>query len=245
MRVGTAGWSIPTATRSQFPAEGSHLQRYAQMFGCAEINSSFYKSHRPSTYAAWAAQTPPAFRFAVKLPQAITHAGRLRRAHEPLVRFLGEVEGLGDRLGALLVQLPPSLAFEARPVGNFFELLRALHAGSIVCEPRHVSWFVPAADRVMRDWHIGRVAADPSRFTNADICGGWCDLDASDMVLYHRWHGSPRMYWSRYSGAWVQARAQQAKALPDTVEHWFIFDNTAGGGAAENALEFQALCISR
>lgn len=245
VRIGTAGWSIPTASKPHFPSEGSHLQRYAQAFICAEINSSFYKSHRSSTYAAWAAQTPATFRFAVKLPQVITHTGRLRRAREPLMRFLGEVEGLEERLGVLLVQLPPSMAYEARPVGNFFELLRALHAGSIVCEPRHASWFTPAAERAMRDWHIGRVAADPAHFTNADVCGGWRDPGASDVVLYHRWHGSPRMYWSRYSGPWLQAMAQQTLALPDAVDRWFIFDDTAGGAATDNALEFQALCNPR
>ena len=244
LRTGTAGWSIPSARSSEFVAEGSHLQRYAHAFGCVEINSSFYKSHRPSTYASRASQTSADFRLSVKLPQAVTHDSRLRRALDPLKRFLGEVEGLEDRLGVLLMQLPPSLAFEAKPVGNFLELFRALHAGSIVCELRHASWFTPAADRLMQDWRVSRAAADPAHFPDADVCGGWMGHDEPGAVLYHRWHGSPRMYWSSYSDAWLDQRSALALDLPDTVERWFVFDNTASGAATQNALAFQRRCAA-
>jgi len=73
LRIGCAGWSLPRALWSEFPPEGSHLQHYAQRFGAAEIDTSFYRPHRRETYARWAASTPPDFRFAVKLPKA---AGR-------------------------------------------------------------------------------------------------------------------------------------------------------------------------
>jgi len=119
MRIGTAGWTISRETSPSFAGEGRHLQRYARVLDCAEINSSFHRSHRVEVYQRWATETPPGFRFAVKLPRSITHEGRLRRAREPLCRFLGEAAGLGDRLGVILVQLPPSFAFEARPVRTF------------------------------------------------------------------------------------------------------------------------------
>jgi uncharacterized protein YecE (DUF72 family) len=236
IRTGTAGWSIPSASKPLFPEQGSHLQRYARTFGCAEINSSFYKSHQASTYAAWAAQTPESFRFSAKLPQTITHAQRLRRVRKQLEQFLGEVAGLEQRLSVLLVQLPPSLAFEARAVGNFFELFRALHSGAIVCEPRHASWFTSSAEKLMTEWHICRAAADPARFAGADACGAWPE------VYYHRWHGSPRMYWSHYSTEWIELQSAAALTLPGTAERWFVFDNTAGGGAIPNAWQFQASC---
>ena len=79
-RIGTAGWSIPKAVANAFPASGSHLARYAQVLNAAEINTSFYRNHRPEVYARWAAQTPDGFRFAVKLPRTITHDQRLRAA---------------------------------------------------------------------------------------------------------------------------------------------------------------------
>src|SRR5688572_19432683 len=111
-RIGCAGWSIPREHAAEFPVEGTHLQRYAQRFPAVEINSSFYRPHRPETYARWAASTPDGFRFAVKVPREITHTRRLREVDEPLERFLAEAGALGEKLGPLLVQLPPSLQFE-------------------------------------------------------------------------------------------------------------------------------------
>ena len=76
VRVGTAGWALPVAFRDQFPADGSHLARYASVFGAVEINSSFYRAHLRSTYSRWAASVPEDFRFSVKMPKTITHSYR-------------------------------------------------------------------------------------------------------------------------------------------------------------------------
>jgi uncharacterized protein YecE (DUF72 family) len=237
-RIGTAGWSIPRALAESFPGDGSHLARYAAVLTCAEINSSFSRSHRPEVYARWAAQTPVGFRFAVKLPRAITHEGRLRRAHPALERFLAEVAGLGERLGVLLVQLPPSLVFEPRPVRSFFALLAELHGGPVVCEPRHATWFKPAADRLLVKLRVGRVAADPARWPAAAVPGGWLGPagDGAGAVVYYRWHGSPRIYYSAYSETWLQARAAELKCWPAAADCWCVFDNTASGAAASDAL---------
>ncbi|APW36850.1 hypothetical protein RD110_06290 [Rhodoferax koreense] len=241
MVAGTAGWSVPRALAEDFPGDGSHLARYARVLDCAEINTSFYRSHRPEVYARWAAQTPPGFRFAVKLPRAVTHDQRLRGARAPLERFKAEVTGLGDRLGVLLVQLPPSLAYEARPVRTFFDLLAGLFETSVVCEPRHLSWFEPAADRMLVKLRVGRVAADPARCPAAAVPGGWLGPagDGAGAVLYHRWHGSPRIYYSAYGDAWLRAQAEQLQRWPASAERWCIFDNTASGAAASDALRLR------
>jgi uncharacterized protein YecE (DUF72 family) len=247
MRIGTAGWTISREAAASFPGEGRHLQRYAQVLGCAEINSSFHRSHRVEVYERWAAQTPPDFRFSAKLPRSITHEGRLRRAREPLRRFLAEAAGLGERLAVILVQLPPSFAFEARPVRNFFGLLAESFGGAVVCEPRHASWFTPAADRVLTAARVSRAAADPARWPEAARPGGWMGPagDGAGAVLYHRWHGAPRMYWSRYELAWVRERAGELRRWPADADCWCIFDNTAGGGAISNALELRSLLAER
>jgi uncharacterized protein YecE (DUF72 family) len=240
--IGTAGWSIPREVASSFPGEGRHLERYARVLNCAEINSSFHRSHSARVYQRWAAQTPPGFRFSVKVPRTITHEGRLRRAREPLQRFLNEVAGLGDRLGVLLVQLPPSLAFETRPVCTFFRVLAELFDGSVVCEPRHPSWFTPTADAWMATLNVSRAAADPARWPGASVPGGWLSAqgDGQGAVLYYRWHGAPRMYWSRYTHQWLAQRAEELRQRPADADCWCIFDNTAGGGAMSNALDFLA-----
>src|SRR6186713_1499803 len=134
LRIGTAGWGLPRVWRGEFPAEGSYLERYAARFDAAEINSSFYRQHRRGVYERWAAAVPPEFRFAVKVPRAITHDQSLVAADVLLEVFLEEVAGLGSRLGPLLVQLPPSLAMNEEHAEEFFETLRRLHAGPVALE---------------------------------------------------------------------------------------------------------------
>ena len=171
--IGTAGWAIPRASAGRCPSSGTHLERYARTFACAEINSSFYRPHSPVTYARWAASTPEDFRFAVKVPQLITHSQQLRRARTPFEQFLAETSGLGDRRGPLLVQLPPSFAFEPRAAARFFAVVRDRYGGTVVCEPRHPTWFEARADALMRRFAVARVAADPAITGESRVPGGW------------------------------------------------------------------------
>ena len=124
VRIGCAGWSIPKGYGDRFPRKGTHLVRYAARFPAVEINSSFYRPHRPTTYARWAASVPEDFRFSVKAPKLPTHERRLVGVGDVLDSFLAEATRLGDRLGPLLVQLPPSLSFSADVAEMFFSELR-------------------------------------------------------------------------------------------------------------------------
>jgi uncharacterized protein YecE (DUF72 family) len=227
-RIGCAGWSIPKQQVALFQPNGSHLERYAQRFNAAEINSSFYRPHLPTTYARWAAATPDGFAFAVKMPKAITHTRRLASVAEPLERFLGEVRSLGAKLGPLLVQLPPSLAFDVKVAGAFFTMLRERFDGDIVCEPRHPSWSSAEAEDLLITWQVARVAADPEPVPAAATLRGWRGL------AYYRLHGSPEIYESAYSKTYLNALAQKIAALGTPA--WCIFDNTARGAATTNAL---------
>src|SRR3954469_14763579 len=105
LRIGTAGWSIPKEHAAPFPTTGSHLERYGAVFNAVEINSSFYRPHRRATYERWAASVPADFRFAVKVPKAVTHEHRLKDVGDRLDRFIAEVGGLGPTRGPLLVQM--------------------------------------------------------------------------------------------------------------------------------------------
>jgi len=230
--IGTAGWSIPRVAADRFGGDGTHLQRYARVLHGAEINSSFHRSHAPGTYAKWAASTPPEFRFAVKVPRIITHDQKLRRARAALERFLNESAALGSKRGPLLVQLPPSLAFDARVAARFFALMRQRYAGAVVCEPRHATWFSPAADALLIRHQVARVAADPPPAPGADQPGGWRGL------TYFRLHGSPRKYWSRYSSAYIEALARTMAVAEGDA--WCVFDNTASGAALQNAWELHS-----
>jgi uncharacterized protein YecE (DUF72 family) len=229
--IGTAGWSIPRLSAHRCEGGGSHLQRYGRTFNGAEINSSFHRPHAAATYAKWAAATPARFRFAVKLPRTITHEQKLRRARLPLERFLEESSGLGSRRGPLLVQLPPSLAFDRRVAATFFDLLRARYEGLVVCEPRHQTWFSTDVDAFLTRYRVARVAADPAAAAGAELPGGWTGIS------YFRLHGSPRKYWSRYSEDYIGKLAETLLRSARQSDTWCVFDNTASGAALENAWE--------
>jgi uncharacterized protein YecE (DUF72 family) len=234
--VGCAGWSLPLAVQPQFGEGASHLARYATRFAVTEINSSFHRAHRRAVYERWAAAVPDDFRFSAKLPKVITHERRLVDCGEPLREFLGQAQGLGAKLACLLVQLPPSLTFDAATAGAFLERLRASFAGALALEPRHASWFGVEADALLQSLQVARVLADPVRHEPGRQPGGWRGR------IYLRLHGSPRVYYSSYPRELLQALADRLRlAQGEGAEAWCIFDNTASGAAAVDALELQSL----
>jgi uncharacterized protein YecE (DUF72 family) len=229
--IGTAGWSIPRAEQRRFPPGASHLARYAQALPAVEINSTFYRPHRAATFERWAASVPRAFRFSIKMPRAITHDQRLAGSTPLLASFLAELAPLGSRLGCLLVQLPPSLAFDARVARAFFAALRRRFDRGVALEPRHASWLESRADGLLREFEVARVAADPPRAAGGGEPGGWPGL------AYFRLHGSPRVYYSSYEPGFLDALAGKLRALRRRrVPTWCIFDNTTLGAATGNAL---------
>ena len=238
IRIGTAGWSFPRAL-PDFPAEDTGLERYAAVFDCVEINSSFYRPHQRKTYERWAASTPANFRFAVKVPKAITHERRLADIAEPLARFLDECGGLGEKLGPLLIQLPPSLKLDTGLVERFLTGWRQATSAASVLEPRHVSWFTPEADALLAAFEIARVAADPAVVPEAAEPGGWPGL------VYRRLHGSPVIYESAYGAAALATLAGRLKDEAKTAQTWTVFDNTKFGAATTDALAVMALTLPR
>ena len=233
IRVGTAGWQIPRTSAGAFPAEGSTLERYAATFNAVEINSSFYRPHKPAIYARWAASTPDNFRFSLKLPKTITHEARLIDVAQPLMLFLDQARALGAKLGVLVIQLPPSLKFDAAVAEAFLRLLRSQADEAAALEPRHETWFGDEANALLDAHRVARIGADPARAPTAGEPGGWRGL------TYLRLHGSPRMYVSTYHDAQIGALAGALQADP-AREAWCMFDNTMLGGAAANALDLQS-----
>jgi uncharacterized protein YecE (DUF72 family) len=229
--VGTAGWAIPRAVAAEFLSEGTLLERYADRFDGVEINSTFYRSHRASTYARWRDAVPSRFRFAVKMPKAISHEKRLASVERELSQFLLETSELGERRGPLLLQLPPKFAFDELVAAGFFHLARTLSTGPMVIEPRHPSWFTPEAESLLIDFGIARVGADPPRDVLGMTPGGFRGL------TYLRLHGAPRIYFSSYD----DARLGEVAGI---IRHsagpcWCVLDNTASGAAASDALRLQ------
>ena len=235
VRLGCAGWSLSSAVADRFPDGGSHLERYAQVFDAVEINSSFYRPHRPATYAKWRYSVPEDFRFSAKLPRTITHDQRLQDVGALLTTFLAEVGELQDKLGCLLVQLPPSLAFDAQVADGFFALLRNHTDAGLACEARHASWFTDDAAALFTRYDVASVDADPRPVDAARPQG-----DAA--LAYVRLHGAPKIYYSDYDDDRLAAFADQVRAQRDAGKQvWCVFDNTAQGHAVPNALRLAEL----
>lgn len=231
LHIGYAGWALPKAEQPAFPAEGTHLQRYGARLSAVEINSSFYRPHRPATYARWAGSVPDDFRFAVKAPRTITHERRLSDAEDLLREFLAQISALGEKLGCVLIQLPPSLVFDFATAETFLVSLRDQHAGAVALEPRHPSWFVEEPTELLEEHRVARVAADPAPVPAAGEPGGWLG------TAYYRLHGSPRVYYSAYDEAYLRGLAMRLACTAEGAENvWCIFDNTALGAATRNAL---------
>lgn len=221
--IATAAWSIPKSVADLFPEEGSGLARYASVFNGVEINSTFYRRHKTSTFERWAGATPEGFRFAVKIPKAITHRQAMKNIRHPFAIFLEDISALGGKRGPLLCQLPPSLRFEPGTFEAAFDTMRALDQGPIVIEVRHESWASEQAIALLQRYSIDRVLADPALV--------WPASDFRQSPRYVRLHGKPKVYHSKYTDE--EIKAFSTLLAPDS---WCVFDNTASGAAIENAL---------
>ena len=221
--IATAAWSIPKKVGNRFAKGGSGLTRYASVFEGVEINSTFYRRHKTSTFARWANSVPDSFRFAVKISKEITHTRAMKDITEPYDTFLEDTAPLGEKRGPLLCQLPPSLAFDADVLETAFKTMRNANDGPIVLEARHKSWASAEALDLLKGYAIDRVLADPAPV--------WLAEDFATPAKYVRLHGKPKIYYSSYTDDEIESFSKLL--APDC---WCVFDNTASGAAIENAL---------
>jgi uncharacterized protein YecE (DUF72 family) len=221
--IATAAWSIPKKVGDRFGTEGSGLTRYASVFDGVEINSTFYRRHKTSTFARWADSVPDSFRFAVKIPKEISHTRAMKDIAEPFDTFLADIAPLGEKRGPLLCQVPPSLVFDAHVLETALKTLRDADDERIVIEARHKSWASAEALNLLKNFAIDRVFANPAPV--------WPAEDFERQPKYVRLHGKPKIYYSSYTDDEI---ASFSKLL--APESWCVFDNTASGAAIENAL---------
>jgi uncharacterized protein YecE (DUF72 family) len=239
IRIGCAGWSIPKEASGWFESNGTHLKRYSQVFNACEINSSFYRPHQNKTWERWADSAPDDFRFSVKAPRSITHEAKLKCTAEALQAFIRQISFLREKLGPMLVQLPPRLEFDYVSAKRFLSLLRENYARDVVWEPRHGSWFCDVANDLLAGFQVARVAADPACVPAAGSPGG------STHLTYYRLHGSPRVYYSNYTDDLLESLAEHFAMLVRKTQVWCVFDNTAAGCAIRNALDLKVKLKSR
>ena len=228
-RIGLAGWSEAVSRyRSAFPADGSGLTRYSGTFDFVEVNVTFYQAVRETTFASWAEQTPADFRFSVKLNRSVTHAARLS-ANARLEEALQPMGALGDKLAALLIQLPPTLDYDPARAEAFLTRLRGLYAGTVAWEPRHPGWASAEAESLLAAHQVTSVITEIPTARTPRTPGG----------EYVRLHGTPRRYRSSYPTD--QLRALAAWIAEGTSPAYVVFDNTAGPAGVANGRELQEL----
>lgn len=253
IRTGTSGW-LYRHWRGRFYPDDVPVRRWlgylARRLEAVEVDGTFYRLGRPGTFERWRADVPPDFVFAIKGSRYVTHMLRLRRAEAPLANFFAQgVLLLGEQLGPILWQLPPTLAFDADRARAFLEQLPrtvreaerlARHhdrrlAGRAATrapdgrdgrvrhalEPRHGSWFSPGALALVAEHDVALVAADTAgRHPTRPAAPG-------SGHVYLRLHGSRELYRSRYTdaeiAAWARRCARHARAGHDVFA---FFDNT-------------------
>lgn len=210
------------------------MARYGEVFNAVEINSTHYKHHRSKTFAKWGSLVPAHFRFAVKMHRSIGHVQRLSRMEEA-IHFLNTLDAFGEKLGVVLLQLPPSLAYTPQ-VEDFLRELRSEYNAAMAIEPRHPTWAQGEVEQVLRQLGIARLAADPPLITERVLAAG------DRAVSYYRLHGNPQMCRSVYSDGRLQHLAATIISERQEGGDTFVFfDNTMSGAAHANAFHLGRL----
>jgi uncharacterized protein YecE (DUF72 family) len=236
--IGTSGWHY-AHWRGRFYPPGMDSRQwlafYAGRFPTVELNASFYREPKRSTWDLWRSVAPEGFRFAVKAHRFITHLSRLARCEESLERQVANARRLGEKLGPLLFQLPPSFHRTGENAGRLDAFLELLPEG-LACafEFRHTSWFGGDTLNQLRRRGVA--------FCSYDMAGVDCPLVATARHAYIRLHGSALRYHGNYTDEILVAWAERLRCLAEDVDEvWAYFNNDVEGYAVANALRLAEL----
>ncbi len=232
--VGTSGWSYQHWRERFYPADVPQrrwLEYFVEHFPTVELNASFYRQPKDSTFDGWRERTPEGFVFAVKMNRFITHRKRLADVGGELDRFLSGACRLKEKLGPVLVQLPPSLHRDDSLLGSFLELMRGRDPSRelrFAFEFRHGSWLDDHVYGQLREAGCALVWND---YVGVEVS----DVATADFI-YVRRHG----FGGRYAGCYShQALARDAELLTKHLDQgrdaFVYFNNDAQAFAIENA----------
>lgn len=230
--VGTSGWQYPDWKGDFYPDDVPQrlfLEHYTTRFTATELNASFYRLPSEKMLAGWLERTPERFRFCLKLSRLITHNKRLRDCSEVLGNFLERVEPMSPRMGPVLAQLPPSLAFDPDAIGEFVAQWLEKTALTLAIEPRHPSW----TSQSVSDWLVGQGVLP----VVADSGGRWPMAAMPEKgPIYLRYHGPEELYASAYSPQKLGHEARRVRQwLAANRPVWAFFNNTDQGDAWRDA----------
>jgi uncharacterized protein YecE (DUF72 family) len=235
--VGTSGWQYADWKPLLYPdvPQRLWLERHAELFATVEVNNAFYRLPRREVFEAWAARTPDDYVITVKASRFLSHIKRLREPQEPVARLMDRVAGLGSKLGAVLLQLPPTLQ---RDVTLLDDCLACFPPGTrVAVEPRHDSWWDPGVREVLERRSSALVWADS--FGKA-VTPLWRTTDWG----YVRLHHGPGDSWD-YGYDGVRPWAARLAETWDDEEDVYAYTNNDPTGAALRDAEHLAVALHR
>ncbi|KUG09347.1 DUF72 domain-containing protein [Solirubrum puertoriconensis] len=212
------------------------FEYYAEHFATLELNVTFYRFPQLSFLQNWHQISPAKFVFAVKAPRLITHYKQFNGVGELLLDFYGTVqEGLQEKLGPVLFQLPPRAAYTTGRLQRILDYLDP--AFQNVLEFRHPSWWHPAVYAALAERGISFCGQSHPELPDAVVATG--------PVLYYRFHGVPRLYQSPYSPAFLQRVHAEVAAAPQVEQAYLYFNNDIDASAIADAQHMQTLVAPR
>ncbi|MET8426934.1 DUF72 domain-containing protein [Nocardia sp. NPDC004860] len=234
--AGTSGWQYADWRELVYRrgiGQRRWLEVYAQAFGAVELNAAFYRPVARTTFEGWHGRTPADFVMAVKASRVVTHYRRLREVEIPLERMIDAARGLGDRLGPILIQLPPTLTVEPERLDQVLGLIPA--ELRVAVEPRHESWW---DDRVRAVLEAHRAALCWADRLGRPITPLWRTADWA----YVRFHEGPGRSAPRYP---KRVLAEWVRRIEDTWDGnhdaYVFFNNDVGGAAVRDAIRIGEL----
>ena len=238
--VGTSGFDYKDWRGSFYPRfikSGDRLAFYAEHFATVELNVTFYRMPAATAFRGWRDAVPEGFVFAVKASRYLTHIRRLVDPQQPVEFLMERASELGDRLGPILLQLPPSLEIDLERLERTLEAFG--REVRVAVEPRHKSWFVPELCEVLRRHNAAFVLADRrGPITPLWSTSGWTYL------RMHQGSATPRPC---YGDAALRSWVDRLGALPDGAgsSGYVYFNNDHRACAVRNAAEFEELLLGR
>ena len=235
--IGTSGWSYNHWSGLFYPSDldaRHYLEFYMTRFDCVELNSSFYHLPFKSTVEGWIRRTPENFKFCLKLSRLITHQLHLVNTGPPLVKFYNVFEGLKNRLGPVLIQLPPQMTYEESLIIDFLDLLKRNCPGyRFAFEVRHKSWLNDTFFSILSEYKAAFVIADSgNRYPYNE--------SVTTDIVYLRFHGREQLYASDYGTSILKEYATKIKQWSEGGKNvWIFFNNDFNGYAVKNAKELK------
>lgn len=237
--IGTSGWSYKHWSEIFYPKDmkpDKYLEYYITKFNCVELNSSFYHLPLKTTVTGWMNRTPETFRFCTKLNRFITHQLKLVNSEGALEKYFDVFESMKDRLGPVLIQLPPELSFDKPLIHGFLDLIKNQYSlYRFAIEVRHESWINDNFFDLLAQYGIAFVIADSGNQYP------FYETVTADFV-YLRFHGREQLYASDYSEADLKLYAGKIISwLDEDKEVWVFFNNDFHGFAINNAVRLRGM----